>query len=171
MSWLSDLLKHLSVSRSIAGAVFLTALVLAIGPRFLPQYVEPVPKEWSSVVVAALVFSGSLLLFWSVAGMWNLITRGTKRASAFLDARVLSPREQEALLALAAKPSTSLNLEHIDYERTPFSELELLEIMQNLERKGLVQMNQFSDNLVSLSPTGRARALAIQRQASSESAP
>ena len=38
------LLKQLGVSRSLVVAFFVTSLVLYLGPRFFPLYIEAVPR-------------------------------------------------------------------------------------------------------------------------------
>lgn len=59
----------------------------------------------------------------------------------------------------------SLNLEAVDYAAVGLSKLEVLEMIHALSRKGLVSINPFSSQLVSLTARGRERALEIQRSA------
>jgi len=164
MDWLTDLLKHLSVSRSITGATFVTALVMYVGPRLLPSFVDPVPKEWAPVVVVALVFSGSLLLFWGVSALWRLFAHGAGTASKALAAIALSVQEDQMLFFLSGDPSTPMNLHDIDYTRAPFTKLELIELAHGLVKKGLVELNPWDECLVTLTASGRKRALELQRR-------
>ena len=64
---------------------------------------------------------------------------------------------------MGERPSEPINLENINYEAVRMSRLEVLELMHSLKKKGLVLINPYADNLVSLTPTGRQRALEIQR--------
>lgn len=98
MEWLTDLLDRVAISRSVAGATFVTTLALYWGPRNFPDYIDPVPKEWGSAVVGAMVFSGALLFFWLVSAAWEILARGADVASKRLTTRQLEPREIEVIL-------------------------------------------------------------------------
>ena len=163
MEWIPALLKHFAISRSAIGALFITSVVLYAGPRIAPTYIDPVPREWMPVLVALLVFSACLLLFWGCSSVWALAKRRWVATSAFLASCQLDQLETDALLALGHNPSESLNLERMNYEQLQLSRLEVIELMHGLEKKGLVSFNPYSSNLVSLTPTGRQRALEIQR--------
>jgi hypothetical protein len=163
MDWIPALLKHLAISRSVVGAVFITSLVLYVGPRALPTYVEAVPREWAAVVVGAMVFSGTLLCFWGSSAVWAATRRRWSESSAMLASFDLKPLEAEILVNLGANPTEPLNLGNVDYEALSLSRLEVLELMHGLSRKGLVSVNTLRGNFVSLTPLGRQRALDIER--------
>jgi hypothetical protein len=164
MDWLPGLLKHLSISKSVTGAIFVTSATLYGGPRVIPTYVEPVPKDWSAVLVGALVFSGSLLLFWAVAGAWRMVRRGANAATMALAASTLERNEEGFLAVLGMNPNTPFHLDNVDYAQAPFTKLEVLELAESLSKKGLVRISDFNDDLVRLTSEGRKRALEIQRQ-------
>lgn len=163
MDWIPALLKHLGLSRSVVGAICVTSLVLFVGPRIAPGYIEPVPKEWAPVVVGALVFSACLLLFWAAASVWAAAQRRWKQTSAMIASLELSQLEVNLLHAMGEMPREPLNLERVNYEGLGLTRLEVLELIHELKRKGLVVFNQFDSDLISLSATGRQRALEIQR--------
>lgn len=163
MDWITNFLKHLGISRSVIGAAFVTSAVLYVGPRLAPAYVEPIPKEWTPSVLAALVFSASLLFFWACVGTWAFAKAQWRAASALIASHELNQTEQEILLAMGERPSEPINLEKINYEGVRMSRLEVMELMHSLRKKGLVLINPYADNLVSLTSTGRQRALEIQR--------
>lgn len=166
MDWIPSLLKHLAIARSAIGALFITSVVLYAGPRIAPTYIDPVPKEWGPVLVAALAFSACLLLFWGCSSVWGLAKWRWAATSSYLASCQLDQLEIDALLALGHNPSEPLNLERVDYEKLQLSRLEVVELMHGLKKKGLVSLNPYSDDLVSLTPTGRQRALEIQREVS-----
>ena len=170
MEWPVELLKHLKISRSAVGALLLTAATLYFGPRYYPDYVDPVPKEWAFVVVAALVFSASLFLFWGSALVWSTLTGTADRATTYLNSRSLSSRESEVLTAMAANPTETVNLDNIDYRNLHVSKLEMMEVMRSLHSKGLVRVNEYDETLSSLTPAGRKRALEITRAKSASAA-
>jgi hypothetical protein len=163
MDWIPALLKHLAISRSVIGAAFVTSLVLYFGPRLAPSYVDPVPKEWSFALIGTLVFSGCLLLFWACSYIWTSVKQRWSAASALFASSNLNQLEVDFLHAMGGHPSEPLNLERVNYEALSLSRLEVLEVIQGLRRKGLVSLNPFDNDLVSLTESGRARALEIQR--------
>lgn len=164
MDWIPALLKHLAISRSVIGAIFITGLVLYVGPRVAPAYVDPVPKEWAPVLVGALVFSAALLLFWGTSAVWTFLARRWKTTSALVQSFQLNELEMHLLLAMGLNPSNPLNLERVNYESLELSRLEVLELVHGLSKKGLVSFNPFDSDLVSLTPTGRQRALELERE-------
>jgi hypothetical protein len=163
MDWIPALFKQLGLSRSVVGAVFITSVVLFIGPRIAPGMIDSVPKPWGAVVVAAMVFSGSLLLFWGAGSVWIRAVNRWDRTSKMLASIDLSQLEVDLLHVMGDRPSEALNLEAVNYEGLGLSRLEVLELVHGLERKGLLRFNQFSSELVWLTATGRERALEIQR--------
>lgn len=165
MDWIPALLKHLGLSRSVVAAVFVTSLVLYLGPRLAPNYVDAVPREWASVVVGVLVFSGFLLLVWGASVLWEKLRRNHKESSALFASYQLNQNEAGLLDALGENPREPLNLETVDYAAVRLSQLEVLEMVHGLSRKGLVSINPYSSKLVSLTARGRERALEIQRVA------
>lgn len=165
MDWIPALLKHLSVSRSVVVSAFVTSLVMYLGPRLAPESVDSVPKEWAWVVPAVLVFSGFMLLIWSLSALWDGLKRRWAAGSALVASFNLGPLEAEILHAMGVNPSEPLNLERVDYDAVRLSRLEVLELVNGLRKKGLVRVNANSSELVFLTDTGRERALEIQRAA------
>jgi hypothetical protein len=164
MDWIPALLKHLALSRSAIAAAFVTALVLYAGPRLFPTYVEPVPREWAAVVVGVLVFSGFLLCTWAVSGLWRWCARRWEQTCALLASQRISDMEADFLRGLGQRPSEPWSLERLPYDELQLSRLEVLELVHGLARKGLVSINPYKTELVSLTATGRQRALEIQRR-------
>lgn len=165
MDWIPALLKHLSLSRSVVGAAFVTSLVMYLGPRLAPGFVEPVPKEWSWVVPVGLAFSGFLLLLWAASATWGFLRRRWAAGTALIASFQLSSIEVEFLGAMGINPSESLNLDRVNYESLELSRLEVLNVVKGLSKKGLVRVNPYSSELVSLTDSGLERALDIQRAA------
>lgn len=165
MDWIPALLKHLGLSRSFVAAAFATSLVLYLGPRLAPNYVDPVQREWVPVVVGVLVFSGFLLLVWGAAAIWGKMLRNYKTGSALIASYQISEDEAGLLHALGQNPREPLDLEAVDYAAVQLSQLEVLEMVHALNRKGLVSINPYSSKLISLTARGRERALEIQRNA------
>lgn len=163
MDWIPALLKHLSLSRSVVGAAFVTSLVMYLGPRLAPGFVEPVPKEWSWVVPVVLTFSGFLLLLWAASAIWGFLRRRWAAGSALLASFQLSSIEVEFLGAMGMNPSEALDLDRVNYESLGLTRLEVLSLVKGLSKKGLVRLNPYSSELVSLTDSGLERALEIHR--------
>ena len=162
MDWLKDILKHLAVSRLLVGAIFVTSAVMFFGPRLAPEQV-PQAADWLPAVFGAMVLTGCLLLFWTMAGLWKLAARAWRSMKASIAAANISQSEAGLLGAMGNNPGESFNLNLVDYQKAPLSRLELMETCEALDRKGLVSINPFDENLVSLTKAGRERALEIIR--------
>lgn len=165
MDWIPALLKHLGLAKSGVAAAFVTSLALYVGPRVAPSYVDSVPREWAPVVVGALVFTGFLLLVWGAVAIWARLRRNWRAGSALIASYQINELEAQFLHVLGETPREALNLERVDYAAVQLSQLEVLEIVHGLSRKGLVEINPYSSKLVSLTARGRERALEIQRGA------
>ena len=161
MEWLTDLLKHLNLSRSVVAAVFVASGAQYFGARYWPMYVEPAPKGWGFAIFMAFILTATLLFFWAATGIWSAVTRAAKNASQSFVARSLSNRESEILVAMAGDPNRPLNVDDIDYQRLPVSKLELLSILRSLGQKGLVSDNPYASCLYSITDAGQQRALEL----------
>jgi hypothetical protein len=171
MDWIPALLKHLAISRSVIGATFVTSCALYFGPRFAPEYVDAVPKEWGFVVISILIFSGLLLVTWALSGIWDWAREKLAIASEKISSLKLCQDEINLLYFLGENPSEPLNLDRVNYEAISLSRLEVLNLVHNLESKGLVSLNPYSSSeLVFLTSSGRQRSLEIQRASKAKAA-
>jgi len=171
MDWIPALLKHLAISRSLIGAAFVTSCALYFGPKLVPEYVAPVPKEWAFVVISILIFSAFLLFTWAVSGIWGIAKRKFATAYKRISSLKLSQNEVDLLYSLGEHPSEPLDLDRVNYEATSLTRLEILNLVHGLEKKGLVSLNPYtSSELVSLTSSGRQRALEIQRASRAKAA-
>ncbi|MBX3628018.1 MAG: hypothetical protein KF892_23620 [Rhizobacter sp.] len=68
------------------------------------------------------------------------------------------------LLGMAENPNQVLHLANVDYQAIGKSKLEVMATLRSLHGKGLVRVNEYDDNLASLTDKGRDRALEIHRQ-------
>jgi hypothetical protein len=162
MEWLSDLLKHITSSRSLTVAVFVTSASLLFGPKWLPEFLGPLPDKWITPATGALVFSGVLLFFWLIPAAWNVGVIVVRWIARCLYSKNLTDHEQVLMLMLAELADESLNLRTLDYKNSELSKLEVLELSSCLSRKGLVNINQYDENLIALSSGGRQRVLEIK---------
>src|SRR5690606_6583166 len=71
MSWLGDILKQLELSRTFTAALFVSSLLMLIGPKFFPHAIDTIPGQWRWLVGGTCIFSGALLAFWSAPAVWN----------------------------------------------------------------------------------------------------
>ena len=170
MEWLKDILKHLAISRLLVGAVFVTSTAMFWGPKLVPAHVPQTSAEWLPAIFGGMVLTGCLLLFWTIAGLWHALTRGVRSVKESIAAANISQNEAGLLAAMGKNPSEPLNLDRINYEEAPFARLELMETCSALDKKGLVRINEYAENLVSLTPAGRERALEIIRESRGGSA-
>lgn len=163
MSWVTDLLKHLELSKVAAAALFFTSLAFLVAPSYLPIVIDGPPSEWRWAVWALCIFSGILLAIWSIGALWRLlrwVSRGLRNATVSFR---LTPAEQKFLAFMGIQyPNGVLDLDNLQYLDT--NKLETLEICRTLREKGLVNKTFMDENYVSLSSTGQREALALIRQ-------
>ena len=170
MDWLADILKNLTISKTLVAAVFVTTMVMYVGPILAPNGVPKLQSEFAPYLFAAMVLTGCLLLFWGVAALWNLTRTSMRSAVRAISDSSLSEAEAALLFFMAKDPTQPINLDNIDYSRAPGTKLEFHHWTKQLETKGLARINEWDDNLVSLTDLGRARALKIQKEVKSGSA-
>jgi hypothetical protein len=164
MDWLADILKNLAISKTLVAAVFVTSLVMYFGPIAFPAYVPELPKDFKPLSFAVMVLTASLLLLWGAAGLWVLSHQGIRGTARVVVGTSLSESETAILYLMSQNPTESLNLAHIDYSRAPATKLEFHQLCKGLQKKGLVRINQYDDDLVALTEPGCERALQIQRE-------
>jgi hypothetical protein len=65
---------------------------------------------------------------------------------------------------MAERPTELFHLEEVNFQISPYTHLELLQVARNLKRMGLANVNPVHEDLVSLTEEGQMRALELQRQ-------
>jgi len=162
MEWLVDFLKSISGSRSFTGATFVTALSLLMGPTWWSKYFSPLPKEWVLPTTAILVFSGVLLSLWAVAAIWEEAQWFLQKNPHLFKSKI-TRSESTLMILLAESPDESMDLANLNGIPNAISKLELREVAATLARKGLIEVNMFGQNFVSLTPYGRRSALKLMK--------
>ena len=163
MEWITSLLKHLQVARSAILALLIASAAMLLGHKLAPDYIDPLPKEWSFLIVGALVFSATLIFIWCVSYAFKTLKTPIKSVTEFFSARLLGELEQLLLLEMAVHPTKHLDLECFDYHTMKTTRIELLQAAHLLEQKGFARINPYYPSIVSLSTSGRILALKLQR--------
>lgn len=164
MDWLKDIIKDLAISKALIAAIFVTAVVMYFGPIFAPAHVPALPRDFLPYLFATMVLTGCLLALWGSVGLWHASRAGIQKTAETLTNPSLVDTEKAFLFLLAMNPSKPINLDDIDYSRAFGTKLEFHQLAKGLQRKGLVRINGWDDDLISLTEKGRERALEIQRQ-------
>lgn len=164
MDWLADILKNLTISKALVASVFISSVIMYFGPMLAPSDVPGLQKELVPYLFAVMVLTACLLLFWGLAAFWNLTMTSMRSAARALDSSLSEP-EVALLFVMAKDPTQPINLDNIDYSKAPGTKLEFHHWTKKLEAKGFAQINEWDDNLISLTHLGRNKALEIQRQA------
>lgn len=160
MQWLSDLIKHLAISKAFAFAVFVTATTLLFGPQFLPEQIQGLQPEWKNVAMAAMIFSGTYIALWSMRWAWSLVARA-KEIFTYFTARNLTEGDQLFLWLIATQRYETLNLCLHDYEPGKITRLEVIHHAKRLSRLGLVRISEHDESIISLTERGKKRAVRI----------
>lgn len=170
MDWLADILKNLTISKALVAAIFVTTMVMYFGPILIPNGVPKLQPELVPYLFAAMVLTACLLTFWGSVALWNLTRISMQSAARVLSDSSLSEPETALLFVMAKDPTQPINLDNIDYSSAPGTKLEFHHWTKRLETKRLVRINEWDDNLVSLTDLGREKALEIQRQVKNSNA-
>ena len=166
MQWLTDLIKHITISKILAGALFITSSILLWGPKILPAILDPTPQEWRWFILCIFIFSLSLLVLWSVMPVYRFF-----RAIGLLVVRhplFNTPSQiEEILLELIGRRLANDWLDLNDAaskDGDGISKLELLALSKSLEKKGLLEIYRYDEDRVKLTPHGRNHALTLIRK-------
>jgi hypothetical protein len=170
MNWLSDIIKNLEISKTLVVAIFVTATVMYFGPIHAPAHVPAMEQRFAPYVFAAMALTGCLLALWLTDGASRIFRAGVHMIAIAFMRSSLMDSERAILLVLAKDPTQALDLANIDYTTAPGSKLEFHQLAKGLVSKGLVSINDWDHNLISLTEKGRENALEIQRQAKPASA-
>ncbi|MCX9527430.1 hypothetical protein IG547_08210 [Vibrio cholerae] len=163
MNWISDIFKDIAVSKSLTGACFITGLSLFFAPTFFPNTFDALPKIWATGTLGVIVFSGSLLVFWGLRSVKESIFGFLTTKAQHRRSQRLSDFELNFIFELGKLADKTADLNNINYDLAPFSKLELLDSCRTLEEKGLLDINLFDENLVSLTENGRKKALELHK--------
>ena len=125
MDWLADILKNLTISKTLVAAVFVTSVVMYVGPIIAPDGVPKLQPEFVPYLFAVMVLTGCVLLFWGLGVLWNLTRTGMRSASRVLADSTLSEPETALLFFMATDPTQPINLDNIDYSRAPGTKVRL----------------------------------------------
>ncbi|MEF1312388.1 hypothetical protein QTO01_20255 [Vibrio mytili] len=163
MNWISDIFKDITVSKTLTAACFIMGLSLLTAPRLFPSMFEAVPKVWATGLLGLVVFSGCLLTFWGIHFVINKIVGFMRSIAQYFRSQNLTSLELGFIYRLGQFSDTSTNLDDVDYRNAEFSKLELLDTCRTLNEKGLLDINVWNENLVSLSESGRKKALELHK--------
>ena len=159
MDWLTDILKNLNVSKTLVAAVFVTSAVMYFGPILSPSNVPKIQSEFMPYLFAGMVLAGCLLLFWGVAWAWILAKTSIRDAAKIFTDSSLSEPETALLFFMAKDPTQPIDLGRIDYSRALGTKLEFHHWTKQLQAKGLARINDWDDNLISLTDLGQKKLL------------
>lgn len=164
MGWISDLVKHLSISKVFASAVFVTSTSLLFGGHLLPSLVPAIPSEWKLACIATMIFSGTYLLAWAMVAIFGAC--GSAKTSFFrwLRSRKLTERDEFLIDLLAKQAYETLNLSQMEFDPHEITRLEVIQHAKELQRAGLVRVSPHDDSIISLTENGKARAIEINKK-------
>ncbi len=92
--------------------------------------------------------------------LFGIATQRVKKSRA----QNLTEFEIGFIYELGKLADESADLRNIDYNKAPFTKLEMLDVCKSLKEKGLLNINRYEENLVYLSESGRQKALQLQRE-------
>lgn len=161
MEWLSEIIKHINASITFTAALFITSTALIIGPSYYPSLFNELDGKWKIGAVGMAVFSATMIIVWLIPKLWQGAKSIFTKGSIALSSKSLSANEKDLISALGRLADESLNLRNLNYSEVGLSKLEVLALSKKLSGKGLVDINMFEENLISLSSLGRDKAIKL----------
>jgi len=159
VEWLTDFIKHLTISRVVSFAVAVTCASLLFGPLVLPGYMEQLSKEWKVFAYTGLIFSSVLLTTWALQELWSACKSVTKTLIASWRARNITKDELAFLCLMGQRGNETFNLTIRAQGAPGLTKLEILALTKSLESKGLVEVSSCDETISWLTQKGRARAI------------
>lgn len=163
MRWITELLQHLSISRSAIVALSFTCLALHFGPRFLPDHFTPLPEQWSQLNMAIGIISGIIVFIWSATLLIKLIKDTIYFLWSGIFSLFLTKDEISLLLVIAETPLESFDLNTLKMCNTDLTRLGAERLSRSLQKKGLVYIYPLAPQILNLTNKGRKRSFRYQR--------
>jgi len=154
MTWLSELIKQINLSRSFAGAILMATGILLIGPKYFPNLIDPVPGQWRWFILCAFVLCLAITVIWLVPFGFNSLCSLYSYVIHHPFLMDESSWEFSVLLVLGTYADKVADLDQLS-RQVSISKLELLAISKKLVKRGLIRENGYDENLVSLTELGR----------------
>jgi hypothetical protein len=161
MQWLTDLLKHFSTGKSVTFAGMIASGVIVFGPYYF-QKIPQVQAPWLWVPIVVFIFTTVLCALQLISYVYHCFLNAWSLTEIFRFHRFLDPlsKDEETLLAIIANNGGY----HTDLEslfRGGFFpvKLKLLAISEKLQKRGYVQRPYRDEDMVRLTPRGRAFVL------------
>lgn len=168
MQWISDLVKHLGVSKFFAFAVFTTSAALLFGPHYWPSQIPNIKDVWRVIAFATLTFSGTYLFLWLLHWLLCQLNRTKNAFWHWRHSSNITTTDERFIELIATQPSETLNLMLMNYEGQEFSRIELIQYAKYLSKTGLVKISLYDDAIISLTERGKqyASRIAANRRSS-----
>lgn len=161
MNWISDLIRHLAISRLFTVAVFIAPATLLFGHYYLPSQIPEIKDTWRLLALATVVFSGTYLVFWLAQWLYGL-ARLTKNAVAYtFCSGELGAADESLIELIAQQPYECLNLLAINREPEKITRLEYIQQAKLLSKKGFVEISPNDENIISLTERGKRYAVEL----------
>jgi hypothetical protein len=164
MSWVSDVLKHLGVSKVFVVAIFSASAILVLGPRVWPNDIPDAGVQWKVVAIASLVFSGVYVVAWISQAIWWGWIQFKNGVLVGYRSKTLTNEEIVVLCEVAKHPHETLNLRTLNFDGHTDAKLKLMREAKRLQRKGLVRIVD-GDSIIYLTERGKDRTLLLLEQA------
>lgn len=162
MESIAEIVKHITLSKSLTIASLFTSAVLLFGSKYFPGDIESVPIGWNWAVIAVFVFTASLTIFWLLNAVLKLFLSGLYKIKNILPTHI-SENEEELLRILAQCADQTLNLKELfDSNQERITKLQLLDLSKRLCKKGCIVESYLDENIVYLTEKGRHYALKLE---------
>jgi hypothetical protein len=139
INW-NQLVKYLSDSKPITGAVFITSLIFVIGTKFKLVDIPQLPDSIYMYAFGILIFSGSLL---AISVLMVAYEKSTKKIISIAQERAkknLSELEKAIVIEFRDVGSEVMHSTRIIKKHPKVTMIEVLNAVTLLEKKGLLRV-------------------------------
>lgn len=154
MSWIADLIKHITASNKLMAAILITSILVVLGPTYVPA-LKPVPENWQWVPVSAAIFSFTMLTLSFLTLLWS---KAGKLPNTFSSA-VLAAAPQGLELGLLKYLGENFGEDAMDLESLDYSKVKRLDVLaarDALAQRRLITIGDWSPNLIWITREGRS---------------
>ena len=155
MTWVSDLIKEITISRYVSLAILAATTVLLYPELLDSDCIENWPVQWLLLIKATFYFSFFYNLLWIAVQIAKFVKKSLYEIICEIRSHLLSEEEEDFLVTLALIKDGYINLDRINYEKLEKNKLEITGIYEKLESKDLVRITDLNAHLAIITPRGK----------------
>lgn len=164
MNWLTDLIKHVSISKIVAFAFFSASSFLLFGSLLFPGLFDPIEGFARQALWFLLVYSIAILAVPLVHELYRMAGGAIQGCLKHWRGRTLTKEESDFLRWASRKGNDPVNLRIEMHKMEGLNQLRVMELARSLDRKGMMAISPWDDTILLWTEKGRLRALSLAEE-------